>query len=312
LVRGGIMRYIALIYLCMLFGAYAAVDTMDGVPITTGYTFDGATGIGEILGQTVKSGSPTAYTPPQTNSIMGWWGHEQTEGDASIGHYTDFSGNDNHGTNTASLRPAYTNAGPGCFVVDGIDDFVDLSAVVSLYKGYNYGTVSGWFKNVDADQSGTTAGRMMACSKGSATSSDRHGYNLGSQTGNFGDESTGWVVVRGGSVTINGPYVRLGHAYLFDGAWHHIVVSINTTNNLNLVDGTEYAGSYVTQGSTTHEFFNLPLADLLAIAASKYNGAVTPHGVKSIFADVMIWTNVGLTSAESKTLYDQQKGDYGL
>ena len=127
--------------------------------------------------------------------------------------------------------------------LDGVNDFVDLSAHTGTFATYTQGTISGWIKSTstfetifsisDTADSGSYAALFIGAS----------GY----LTYEVMENGVMQLAVYKSDVAIN------------DGNWHHVAVSIGTTGNVLYVDGVAATSgqlTYDTGSASTQRFFS--------------------------------------------------------
>mgnify|MGYP003676545904 CR=1 FL=1 len=181
----------------------------------------------------------------------------------------DVSGNtvsDVAGSNDGTLTNGATTGAPSPFgqaanfdggANNGDNPFIDLSAAVSNLA-LPSGTIAAWIKPE------TQAGDVLTIfSVSNASIGTGEARFFVSNGGGFGTGNLTYGV-RGAST--NGNVVSSG-IDLFDGAWHHVAVTVDSLNAVTLyIDGTA-------NGTGTADFLDLPGANSVSIGRNKDNTA---------------------------------------
>ncbi len=154
----------------------------------------------------------------------------------------DFSGNNLGGvlTNGAAIDNAVISnkVGGGKLTMDGVNDYVELSAQAANFTGLTQGTITAWIKTSD------TQGVIFALTDVADSSS----YSvLGVQGGKLN-----FVVYENNVGLINVASI----ASINDNAWHHVAVTAGAAGNNLYIDGTLASVSRSVGSAANTEFFS--------------------------------------------------------
>jgi len=241
----------------------------------------------------------------KTNKTLedGLVGHWTFDGPDMVTNVADRSGNGNHGslqgqTSTSTVQGVLGQA----LEFDGVDDWVDLANHVSNVEGLSSGTLSAWFKTSASAHASSEDQVIFAINQNTDPTNNNMSLAVGENTGSYADESLGFVVVDGGSVTLR-IQVRRGTTFFKDGLWHHVVVSTGGGNNTIYVDGVDQAPYITFQAgdSSTNEFSNISNQDNMSIGVDRRNSSNFGEFTGPI-DDVRIY-NRALSASEVSRLY---------
>ncbi len=197
---------------------------------------------------------------------------------------TDASGNGNDGTLTNGVA-IDTNAGTnkiggGKLSLDGVNDFVDLSASRANFTGLTQGTIAGWIKTT------STSGVVLGMS-------------------DVADATSGvalWVYSNGKlAYTVYENNVALldvqSTSSVNNGAWHHVAVTVDGSSNKLYIDGVQASVTYSTGNASTHKFFSdVTGVDSMSIGRDQNNGGGRFH-FNGLLDDVRVYSRA-LTAAD--------------
>ncbi len=167
--------------------------------------------------------------------------------------------------------------------LDGVNDFVDLSAHTGTFSTYTQGTISGWIKSTgtfetifaisDTADTGSYAALFLGAS----------GYLT-------------YEVVENGVMQLA---VYKSDVAINDGNWHHVAVSIGPTGNVLYVDGVAATSgqlTYDTGNASTQRFFSsVSSLDSMAIGRNQDSSGGKWYATGSL-DDVRLYDRVLSTS----------------
>lgn len=153
------------------------------------------------------------------------------------GDAKDESGNGYDGAvNGATLTADRFGNADSSYSIDGLDDYIDISALAPAISGRGTGTISFWFKTNSSNYSCL----MMSWNDG-VYDNWNHGFiNLGYVGAGFYASSIGYLSQRG---KIQMAYQN-GTSYYYDDAWHHVAIVVGENYNSLYVDGQNLQPDY--------------------------------------------------------------------
>lgn len=216
-----------------------------------------------------------------------------------IGNWTfdtnadDSSGNNYNGTLTNGAAIDTTDAtdivGVAKLSLDGVNDYVDLSAHSANLAGLTQGTIAGWIKTT------STFETIFSISDTADTGSSAALFLGGSGYLTYEVRENGvlQLAVYRSSATIN------------DGNWHHVAVTVGASGNSLYVDGVLATAGQLTYdagNATTQSFFSsVTSLDSMAIGRNQGSGGGTWY-TTGLIDDVRVYDRV-LTGGDIAQLY---------
>ncbi|MFO0701136.1 MAG: DUF4347 domain-containing protein, partial [Nitrospira sp.] len=215
-----------------------------------------------------------------TTGLVGQWTFDTNA--------NDLSGNGNHGTlsgnATIDTNTATNIVGGGKLSLDGVDDYVNLTARLSSFSSLSQGTIATWVK--------FTGTGMQTI------------YNIGD-----GASNQNWVFfyVENGNLRAevevnNSPQLRVvSNATINDGNWHHVAFTVNSSGNALYIDGQVAARSYEVGSSSTTTFISSINNEATAEIGAFNDGAINGE-LNGQLDDVRIY-NRALSATDIGQLY---------
>jgi uncharacterized delta-60 repeat protein len=171
-----------------------------------------------------------------TTGLLGHWKFDANANDSS--------GNNYNGTLINGVlidTTAGTNKeGTGKLSLDGINDYVDLSAYRTNFTSLTQGTIAAWIKT------STVSGQIFVLSD-IADVDSTIGLRVASSGVLVYDvwENSGNLLNARSTTTVN------------DGNWHHVAATIDSTGNKLYIDGVQSAVTYTAGNATSNTFFSV-------------------------------------------------------
>ena len=181
----------------------------------------------------------------------------------------DFSGNNYNGTLTNGALIDTTGGtnkvGAGKLSVDGVNDYVDMSAYVANFASMTQGTISAWIKTTDT--TGTIFGFVDTADADSATW-------LWMSNGKLD-----WAVYENNTGLVEAKST----AAVNDGNWHHVAVTVDASGNKLFIDGVQAGVTYAKgNASSTNFFSSVTGVDIMRIGIDQNNA-----GLRDAFAGLI-------------------------
>lgn len=230
-----------------------------------------------------SAGNGGAGATPTTSGLIGHWKLDDGSGT---------NANDDAGSNDGTLTngPTWTTGKiSGAVQFDGSNDYVSLP---NSFPHISDGTISMWIKSTS-----DTVGTLLGVHR-DATSGIYWLLQAGNGASSFFTNELVTIYNLNGS-TLEAAYVSANRSELFDGNWHHIVVTDDTVVRL-YIDGVEKTlGNRF--GNPGNSLFDYWAYDSFKIGAEYYSGTSQTH-FNGLIDDVRIY-NRALSSFEIQQLY---------
>jgi hypothetical protein len=215
--------------------------------------------------------------------------------DNSDANFYDLStaGNDGAQTNAAA-QPTWSSASGGVYDFDGVDDNIDMDAILPSVASNTAGTMNAWIKTSVAtpnivisftDASANTIVMTQIISSGIvrsvATVAGANKWDLRTNAANA------------------------------TGVWVNVSCSHNGTAPVLYVNGVAVAQTFITQSDKTVWISGLTGLDKARIGASRILGNPDASFFTGQMGEVRVY-NRGLSAAETLAIYNATKATYGL
>ncbi len=205
----------------------------------------------------------------------------------------DSSGNNYNGTLTNGAAIDTTDAtdivGVAKLSLDGVNDYVDLSAHSANLSGLAQGTIAGWIKTTSTFETIFSISDTADTGSSAALFLGASGY----LTYEVRENGVLQLAVYRSSATIN------------DGNWHHVAVTVGASGNSLYVDGVLATAGQLTYdagNATTQSFFSsVTSLDSMAIGRNQGSGGGTWY-TTGLIDDVRVYNRV-LTGGDIAQLY---------
>ncbi|OYT19452.1 MAG: hypothetical protein CCU26_11440, partial [Nitrospira sp. UW-LDO-01] len=205
----------------------------------------------------------------------------------------DSSGNNYNGTLTNGAAIDTTDAtdivGVAKLSLDGVNDYVDLSAHSANLAGLTQGTIAGWIKTTSTFETIFSISDTADTGSSAALFLGASGY----LTYEVRENGVLQLAVYRSSATIN------------DGNWHHVAVTVGPSGNSLYVDGVLATAGQLTYdagNATTQSFFSsVTSLDSMAIGGTQGSGGGTWY-TTGLIDDVRVYNRV-LTGGDIAQLY---------
>ncbi|MDH5499416.1 MAG: DUF4347 domain-containing protein, partial [Nitrospira sp.] len=188
-----------------------------------------------------------------------------------VGHWTfdadatDSSGNNYDGTleSGAFIDPddSTDKLGDAKLSLDGVNDFVDLSAHVSEFSTLTEGTISAWVRT-------DTVGDQVIFTYGDSADTDTY-MSLRLDTNN----ELHWAVRNNGTLVHTDSIATLSV-----GTWHHVAVTVSNTGHTLYIDGVAVATNHIVGTASSSFFFDdVANADVMLVGQEQPSGGPQKH-----------------------------------
>jgi len=215
-------------------------------------------------------------------------GYYTFEGGDAIDHSVGLSQN---GTMSNGATTVIDGVRGEVLSLDGLDDFVDLSASTPSFSSLNEGTVSGWINTTGTNQTLFSISDTSDTDSYVSLSIDNAGHLMYTVTENN--------VMQTGVFTSNNT--------INDGNWHHVAVTVDSGGNKLFIDGQLISGgnlTYQAGDSTTQHFFSsVSNADAMAIGRNQGSSGAKWHTAGSI-DDTRIYSRA-LSTKEIEAIFTE-------
>ena len=220
-----------------------------------------------------------------TTGLLGNWTFDTNANDSS--------GNNYNGTLTNGAAIDTTDAtdivGVAKLSLDGVNDYVDLSAHSANLAGLTQGTIAGWIKTTSTFETIFSISDTADTGSSAALFLGASGY----LTYEVRENGVLQLAVYRSSATIN------------DGNWHHVAVTVGASGNSLYVDGVLATAGQLTYdagNATTQSFFSsVTSLDSMAIGRNQDSGGGTWY-TTGLIDDVRVYNRV-LTEGDVAQLY---------
>ncbi len=278
--------------------AAALLSQLTGADVAASIDATGYAGFGGDWTLETQTGAIETHIAVTDSLQMDWVGLLDIS-TGLIGNWTfdtnanDSSGNNYDGTLTNGAAIDTTDAtdvvGVAKLSLDGVDDYVDLSAHSANLAGFTQGTIAGWIKTT------STFETIFSISDTADTGSSVALF-LG---------ASGYLTyeVRENGVLQLGVY--RSSATINDGNWHHVAVTVGASGNSLYVDGVLATAGQLTYdagNATTQGFFSsVTSLDSMAIGRNQDSSGGTWY-TTGLVDDVRVYDRV-LTGGDIAQLY---------
>jgi len=251
--------------------------TLSGVLLTAGHVVS-ATATVDLGGGTYGSTSEFAANV-SASGLVGHWRFDA--------HAQDISGNGYDGTLTngavIDTTGGTNKVGAGKLSVDGVNDFVDLSAHRANFASLPQGTIAGWVKTSD------TSGTIFALDDTAEVDSFADLWITGGRLIFEVYENNSNIFSVKSNATVN------------DNNWHHVAVTVDASGNKLFIDGVQAAVTYSAGNASSTMFLSsVTGVDKMLIGADQNNAGLRDPLV-GLIDDVRVY-NRALTSSEVSLL----------
>ncbi|MBK9947788.1 MAG: DUF4347 domain-containing protein [Nitrospira sp.] len=274
-------------------GAVALLSRLTGADVAASTDATGAATLGGDWTLETQTGVIETHIAVTDAQQMNWVGLLDIS-TGLIGNWTfdtnanDSSGNNYNGTltNGAAIDTTVSTniVGTGKLSLDGVNDYVDLTAHLTNFTALSQGTISAWIKTT-----GTSGVIFSSNDIADATSGTVLWVNSSGQLEFLVYENNTALVQVRSTIAVN------------DGTWHQVAVTNGASGNVLYIDGVQASVTYSTGNSTTDRFFDdVTGEDTLYIGRDQRSGG-------SIFFngtidDVRVYNRV-LTGGDVAQLY---------
>ena len=178
-----------------------------------------------------------------TTGLVGHWTLDSDGSDSSSNGLDGTLG----GNATIDTSIANQNIGAGNLALDGDDDYLDLSTHAATFNGMTEGTIAGWIQTTDTTNLQTLFG---VNDQSDVLSFGTLGVYQGNVSFSLSEVSSGFDAYL---VDVEST------AFVADGNWHHIAVTVDGTGNALYVDGAKIDAAdltYLYGDETSSNFFD--------------------------------------------------------
>jgi hypothetical protein len=191
------------------------------------------------------------------------------------------------------------SAGGYAYQFDGVDDYVNLTTGLAALVFAAPASLSFWYRGTS-----DTAQKIFSVMDSDTASARYFTVTIGGNpTGTLTDELITVSGTSGGNGLVG--YCTATRTELFDGNWHHIVVTANGSAWAIYLDGVSKTVTIGSGALNLGTWTNVTTPDFAAIGVQKYNSVLNSY-VNGQLDDVRI-NNVALSPAQIAQLYAGQE-----